>query len=693
MRKVIQALKNHKKLTIILYAVAFLGLFLTFSSHAVFAETVDYNVNVNPSLKISLSSNPIVLNLNPNSKPFGTANVDITVGTNNMYGYKLFMTTDSNTTDLVRDNSADSVAATIPTLTNTGNPCTTSYNNSTFTTNSWGYRINNNVGGETNCIDTTNTNYYSYTPGTLISSATTATNEQTATLTFASKIDYLKPAGQYALTLKMSALPIVTTYYMQDIAADPTLASTVCTEEPTVVLDKRDEQSYTIRRINGDCWMVENLKFVGTELTPETSNVAVNTTLNYGDLTDGDSYDEPRIHVGTIPSGMSPIDTSTTAQANIPTVWYNYAAASAGTIVGRNNTDPQIYDVCPAGWRLPNDSEIDTIVDNISQFNLTTGGVYSGGAKLYAEETGRWWGSNVGFMTNVDELRARSMLRYFTPDSPDISRRPQYRYFGMYIRCIMKPTDINNLTYMQDFATLNQSGNIAKKTQVINSMSEDQSYQLKDIRENGANSYYVAKLKDDNVWMVQNLKLGNASTSLPLTSTDSNVPSGGFTLNGKLSDGKFPPCDGASICDSSRYYCTSNYGCYYNWYTATGSSGSSATTSGDVNYSICPSGWTLPTQTQFVALNTAYSGSATALLVSPTSLTENTNGNQNPGFLLGGLYSSGGEVKVGSRGYYWARTAQSAQAGYLLFLDASTVNPVDYGSLFIGSAIRCLVSN
>ena len=47
--------------------------------------------------------------------------------------------------------------------------------------------------------------------------------------------------------------------------------------------------------------------------------------------------------------------------------------------------------------------------------------------------------------------------------------------------------------------------------------------------------------------------------------------------------------------DGWAFYCPTNYGCWYNWYTATASYGTTSTTDGtDVEYNICPKNWTLP---------------------------------------------------------------------------------------------------
>ena len=168
-------------------------------------STVDYNVNIAPSLNVELSSSSVVLNLNPNTKTFGYQDVDVTVSTNYEAGYELTMSTADSSTDLKRDNTADGVNASINTLTATS-PTTTGYTDSDFSNcttsnclNKWGYK-----NGLSN-------NYFPFTSNTTILNNTIATNADTTTLRFAAKIDYDLPAGTYnnELIFTATAKPIV----------------------------------------------------------------------------------------------------------------------------------------------------------------------------------------------------------------------------------------------------------------------------------------------------------------------------------------------------------------------------------------------------------------------------------------------------------------------------------------------------
>ncbi|MBQ3280401.1 hypothetical protein IJG92_01970, partial [Candidatus Saccharibacteria bacterium] len=91
-----------RKIKYILYIVAILGIFLAFSGDSVVAsENITTDVNIEPSLTVTIPSAPLVLNLDPSSTTSGSNNLTITVGTNNATGYKTIMTSSSGNTDLV----------------------------------------------------------------------------------------------------------------------------------------------------------------------------------------------------------------------------------------------------------------------------------------------------------------------------------------------------------------------------------------------------------------------------------------------------------------------------------------------------------------------------------------------------------------------------------------------------------------
>lgn len=111
-------------------------------------------------------------------------------------------------------------------------------------------------------------------------------------------------------------------------------------------------------------------------------------------------------------------------------------------------------------------------------------------------------------------------------------------------------------------------------------------------------TYQVAKLADNNCWMLENLKLGSTTGTLTLTPSDSDVASN-FTLPQLTTTGTTDPDNpgayGPVTGDTGEG--ETNYGYLYNWpaVTAGESRASHTETDGDAPYSICPSGWRLPT--------------------------------------------------------------------------------------------------
>ena len=213
-------------------------------------------------------------------------------------------------------------------------------------------------------------------------------------------------------------------------------------------------------------------------------------------------------------------------------------------------------------------------------------------------------------------------------------------------------------------------------------------------------TYQVAKAADGNCWMIDNLKLGKTideeGESITLTELNSNT-NGPYTLNYSdiPTDGTFHAytIDGTpNQNNSNEWICRNDWdSCYYNWYTATAGAGTSYKTSGNVDTSICPAGWSLPTQPQFSGLYNKYNSAALMEVDNPTT-TKNNSAGKIPGFLLGGNYRTDGADRLGSVGGYWSRTAFSAQVGYYLWMNTSSVNPANnYGGKYFGFAVRCVL--
>ena len=115
--------------------------------------------------------------------------------------------------------------------------------------------------------------------------------------------------------------------------------------------DIRDGKTYTVRKMaDGNCWMVENLKF---ELQANKTYTGVNnTTGNTITFNTGAVCGNGNTNAACIMNGNTAENTDTSSE------WYGewyyswYAAtAGSGTESMANQDAP--YSICPAHWRLP----------------------------------------------------------------------------------------------------------------------------------------------------------------------------------------------------------------------------------------------------------------------------------------------------------------------------------------------------
>ena len=190
--------------------------------------------------------------------------------------------------------------------------------------------------------------------------------------------------------------------------------------------------------------------------------------------------------------------------------------------------------------------------------------------------------------------------------------------------CNQHATTIENAVCMQD---MNDS--------VAESMIIGQQYHLSDARD--GKSYYIAKLADRHVWMTQNLDL-DLNKDTKLTPSDSDVsadwkPAESTKISDCIDEDEDGNCEDLDLpldetgtkdttpesydpgnlywngiigdcdtCSEYQVYITDDssnghyhIGNFYNWNAATANNDSSGLVAGgEINQSICPAGWTLP---------------------------------------------------------------------------------------------------
>ena len=227
-------------------------------------------------------------------------------------------------------------------------------------------------------------------------------------------------------------------------------------------------------------------------------------------------------------------------------------------------------------------------------------------------------------------------------------------------------------------------------------------------------SYLVTRLADGNIWMTQNLDF-DIVAGKTYTSADTDIkadwtPSAGTTTGTSWARSTSTPesYDPGDLCwngtidtswsgtlDTMTTSCSESganerwqIGNYYNWTAAVAMNNSSSYTTGgtDVDQSICPAGWRLPT----------YSGNYSfqkLLKESGYSVSSGTSGNIQSDplyFVYGGLWY-GSSSGVGSRGYYWSSVVNDSNNAYDLNFDANgNLNPQNNDNRDNGNSVRCV---
>ena len=256
-----------------------------------------------------------------------------------------------------------------------------------------------------------------------------------------------------------------------------------------------------------------------------------------------------------------------------------------------------------------------------------------------------------------------------------------------------------------------------------------------DPRDNEA--YYVARLCDGNIWMLDNLRLNltNQTVINNLSSTNTNATDAELaylkgTSTGTTTD-QYPTAglSGSEWTSSYIYsvpqaaarfkddiapatfglgsgkvgvyynYCATSAGTYC-WGNGTDSTGSPTTDPNTSSYrdiagDICPAGWHLPTGTQsgqeFAALYNAYSSGGT--LGGQTAMTQTVTHNTALSTPLSGyLTSSSSRSNFGTGGYFWSSTWYDTDDMYFRSVDATGVGGGNR-SRYSGQSIRCILGS
>ena len=404
----------------------------------------------NITLKAIWKLNAFNVTINSNNTSYGTVNT--TSLTNVPYGTTLPAT---GTTSASITINGTTITATPTTATAQYTYSFTGWTHSCGTTLTSACTITANftrLNNYTITINSNNTDYGTVSPasltipnGTALPSSGATTTSITiggSTITATAKSGYLFKNWTHSCGATLTGACTITANfesaktYMQDF----TLAN--CQAQASSgnlkVYDKRDENDYTVRYINNQCWMTQNLRFTGASISSDTTN-APTTTLTYYQL---DTNGSSQCNSTNGYNNACIKDSGDTTKG----VWYNYYAATAGTISGSENSTAATQDICPKGWHLPSGpnttsgTDFNKLVGNttsgwqnpttgLTAFGAVSGGLYLNGS-LYDTGSGYWW-SATAINTTV-----RYSLGYYSSSGQFNGSGGNYRYIGYFVRCV-----------------------------------------------------------------------------------------------------------------------------------------------------------------------------------------------------------------------------------------------------------------
>ena len=717
-----QKIKFNIITTAIIFAVAFCIFFTVSPIVLADSSATDLSITLDPVISIRVMKNNVdtdnlTLNVDPTaSGRFIKDDLSVVVSTSNDTGYTL--TFANNDTDNSMHHADSSITTTIPSI-------TTATDEANFPVNSWGYSLGD---------ITSSAQQFSSIPlstaTTTIKTTTTPIAEDSTNVTFAAKVDTSIPAGVYSDTVVFTATtnyvpknPLDALNSMQDMTASVCNAARIGDE--ATLTDSRDGKTYNIRKMeDGKCWMIQNLA-LGDTNTPVTltsadsdvtSSFTIPTSAITNSVTDWSNVDSIHVYnngdawIESTSAGNNSIvhtDGSTPpSQSQYIGNYYNWYTATAGTGTSVMTTGNAPSSICPKGWRLPtggSDSyftsltgalvDITTNTTNVpdkaffmqnspnffilSGHQSNTVGTYQQGILGY------WWSSTAFSGTNANW--------FYTTTNALYPASSYSKATGFSIRCVAA-TPFDSIEYMQDMTSA-----------ICSAASIGDQKVLWDNRD--SKSYVIRKLKDGNCWMVQNLRLGGSS-AITLTPANTNITSN-FTLSATTNSfGTTNDAAGININRQNSTYQnawvddnnaiqttgtppsqTQYIGNYYNWYTATASSGTYAisTTGQNAAQSICPKGWRLPTGGD---INTTTGNGEFQKLYNTYENADDFAVNTSA-VLSGRWYDSSAHYQ-GSYGDWWSRTADNASLGYLLDFNNSSVYPKSNISKRYGFSVRCL---
>ena len=622
-----------------------------------------------------------------------TATADLTITTSDSAGYSLYLYSSDGDNRLRPKISS---LANISTINATAGDVGLTL--SSLKPNTWGYSLGTEAPTDSTTYSAVPTD--NSTPIQTKDTSDTNSANDTYTLSFGAKVDSTIASGAYsnALTVAVVAEPRAITY-IQDLTLSD--CQSRASDTAFTVTDRRDDNDYTVRYINGACWMTQNLRLSGGRtLTSADSNVASSWSFPSNSLTSGDSYTEARSLIS-----------SNTSYGG----YYNYCAASAGTVCSSTSAQDATQDICPKGWRLPTNSEQSGITSYTSAFSPVLSGYYSSGTLFNTGSYGNWWSATAN---------GSSSQYYLYYSSGSLGTSDDVKYLGFSVRCIRSNPGTLTINFdgngstggstasqqiaAGSTASLNTNGftrtgyvftgwntaadgsgtsyadgadytvtpatgdatitlyaqweELTMQTftnALCQTLASSANYTVKDARDDNE---YTVRYINGACWMTQNLRLSGGRT---LTSADSNVTRNWSFPSTSLTSGNSYTAAYSTISSDT------SYGGYYNYCAASAGTVCNDTMEQDATQDICPKGWRLPTYNEQDRI-TSY-----ASAFSP---------------VLSGYYRDGSLRGTGSYSYWWSATAGSSNYQYYLFYRVSDFSIGNFNKYY-GSSVRCIRSS
>lgn len=369
----------------------------------------------------------------------------------------------------------------------------------------------------------------------------------------------------YYLTMAEECQPV----YMQDVTNEK-LSSLIPNEQDSwVVTDKRDGNEYRVMKMNGNYWMVDNLRLAaGSELNSENSNVVQNYTLPYNDLATTEAC--ASISTADAENGYNTACLHEGVDGhNKETMWYNYCAASAGTNCQSGSIIKTAGDICPAGWSLPtNEQALELIANNralVDNYFADYGGIYLEGTLRNKNNT-NYWTSSVGSAIN------QYSIYYNLGQSPGTYSDPKHR--GFYVRCVKAKDSVP--------VTVEFAGGGVESVTFVN---DDDSDDIQTVTSNGQSivlgsnqSYGITVTLEDGAKFVSWEKVSGGGSFEPVSEMNTHYTSGADLATLRVTAGNTliktstgidsvkVMKDGNDICNTSNMvgeYCTLSDGAVY----------------------------------------------------------------------------------------------------------------------------------